>query len=152
MRAVIQRVGHAGVTVEDAVVGSIGKGFLILLGVGPEDTEKHADVLADKIARLRIFTDDNDKMNLSLLDVGGEALVVSQFTLYADCSHGRRPSFIGSAPAELAERLYEYFKTALKKAGVSKVECGRFGAHMQVELQNNGPVTILLDTKEWIRE
>ena len=148
MRALIQRVKHASVTVEGNCIGKIQQGLLVLLGVGPEDTEQEADFLAEKCANLRIFTDENDKMNLSLLDIGGEMLVVSQFTLYADCRKGRRPAFVGAAKPELADRLYEYFKESVKRAGVSTVEHGEFGADMKVELLNDGPVTIMLDTDE----
>lgn len=148
MRALIQRVSHASVTVEGERVGEIEKGLLVLLGVGPQDTEKQADFLAEKCANLRIFTDENDKMNLSLLDIGGEMLVVSQFTLYADCRKGRRPSFVGAASPAEADRLYEYFQQKAREIGVSKVGHGKFGASMQVELLNNGPVTIMLDTDE----
>ena len=146
MRALIQRVSHASVTVEGERVGEIEKGLLVLLGVGPQDTEKQADFLAEKCANLRIFTDENDKMNLSLLDIGGEMLVVSQFTLYADCRKGRRPSFVGAASPAEADRLYEYFQQKVREIGVSKVGHGKVGASMQVELLNNGPVTIMLDT------
>ena len=148
MRALIQRVSHASVTVEGECVGKIEKGLLVLLGVGPQDTEKQADFLAEKCDNLRIFVDENDKMNLSLLDIGGEMLVVSQFTLYADCRKGRRPSFVNAAAPAEADRLYEYFQQSVKNAGVAKVEHGKFGASMQVELLNNGPVTIMLDTDE----
>ena len=148
MRALIQRVSHASVTVEGECVGKIEQGLLVLLGVGPQDTEKQADFLAEKCANLRIFVDENDKMNLSLLDIGGEMLVVSQFTLYADCRKGRRPSFVNAAAPAEADRLYEYFQQSVKNAGVAKVEHGKFGASMQVELLNNGPVTIMLDTDE----
>lgn len=148
MRALVQRVTHASVTVEGDCVGKISEGLLVLLGVGPNDTEKEADFLAKKCANLRIFTDENDKMNLSLLDIGGQMLVVSQFTLYADCSHGRRPAFIGAAAPELANRLYEYFQQSVQKEGVQTVQHGIFGADMKVELLNNGPVTIMLDTDE----
>ena len=148
MRALIQRVSHASVTVEGERVGEIEKGLLVLLGVGPQDTEKQADFLAEKCANLRIFTDENDKMNLSLLDIGGEMLVVSQFTLYADCRKGRRPSFVGAASPAEADRLYEYFQQKVREIGVSKVGHGKFGASMQVELLNNGPVTIMLDTDD----
>ena len=155
MRALIQRVSHASVTVEGECVGKIEKGLLVLLGVFSvanaglsQDTEKQADFLAEKCANLRIFVDENDKMNLSLLDIGGEMLVVSQFTLYADCRKGRRPSFVNAAAPAEADRLYEYFQQSVKNAGVAKVEHGKFGASMQVELLNNGPVTIMLDTDE----
>ena len=124
MRALIQRVSHASVTVEGERVGEIEKGLLVLLGVGPQDTEKQADFLAEKCANLRIFTDENDKMNLSLLDIGGEMLVVSQFTLYADCRKGRRPSFVGAASPAEADRLYEYFQQKVREIGVSMVGRG----------------------------
>ena len=132
MRAVIQRVAHAGVTVDGQVLGKIGKGFLILLGVSDEDTEEVADRLADKICKLRIFEDENGKTNLSLADVGGELLVISQFTLYADCRKGNRPSFIKAGAPDMANRLYEYFM--------------EFGADMKVELLNDGPFTLMLDS------
>lgn len=145
MRTVIQRVSRASVTVDGEIVGAIDHGLLILLGVGPNDGEAQAKWLADKIANMRIFEDDNGKFNRSLLEVGGSALVVSQFTLYADATQGRRPSFIKAAPPEIAEPLVERFAALLRAAGVSRVETGRFGARMLVELVNNGPVTILLD-------
>ena len=146
MRAVLQRVTEAEVRVDGKTVGSIGKGFFILLGVSNEDNETVADKLADKICKLRIFEDENGKTNLSLQDVGGELLVVSQFTLYADCRKGNRPSFIGAgAPAE-ANRLYEYFMERCK-THVGKVEHGTFGADMKVSLVNDGPFTLMLDSK-----
>ena len=148
MRALIQRVDHASVTVEGSCVGKIEKGLLVLLGVGPNDSEKEADFLAEKCANLRIFTDENDKMNLSLLDIGGQMLVVSQFTLYADCKKGRRPSFVGAAAPAEANRLYEYFQQSVRNAGIGGVEHGTFGAHMDGQLLNSGPVTIMLDTDE----
>ncbi len=148
MRALIQRVKYASVTVEGEKIGSINKGLLVLLGVGPQDTEEQADFLAEKCANLRIFVDENDKMNLSLLDIGGQMLVVSQFTLYADCKKGRRPSFIRAAAPDQANRLYEYFQQKVKDIGVETVEHGKFGADMKVELLNDGPVTIMLDTDE----
>ena len=148
MRALIQRVKYASVAVEGQTIGKIEQGLLVLLGVGPQDSEKEADFLADKCANLRIFVDENDKMNRSLLDIGGEMLVVSQFTLYADCKKGRRPSFIGAAAPAQADALYEYFQQKAKDAGVKKVEHGSFGADMKVELLNDGPVTIMLDTDE----
>lgn len=144
MRAVLQRVSFGKVVVEEQVVASIDKGLMILLGVGPEDTIAKAEELAEKCARLRIFEDENDKMNLSLLDVEGEAIVVSQFTLYADTSRGRRPSFVYAAKPEIAEPLVDVFAARLRKLGV-KTGQGVFGAHMMVELCNDGPVTILLE-------
>ena len=148
MKAVIQRVTEADVTIENETVGKINKGFLILLGVEKGDTSLDADKLVKKIPVLRIFEDENDKMNLSCLDIDGEMLVVSQFTLCADCSHGRRPSFTDSAPPNEANELYEYFVSELKRAGVKKVDTGRFGADMKVRLLNDGPVTIILDSKD----
>ena len=145
MRTVIQRVRRASVTVNGEVVGSIDHGLLILVGAAPTDTDAEAQWLAEKIAVLRIFEDDNGKFNRSLLDVGGSALVVSQFTLYADASQGRRPSFIKAAQPEIAEPLILRFVEFLRKAGVPRVETGRFGAMMLVDLQNDGPTTILLD-------
>ena len=149
MRAVIQRVTNARVEVGGETVGAIEKGFLVLLGVMEGDTEKEADVLAAKTAKLRIFEDENEKMNLSLTDVGGAALVVSQFTLCADVKKGNRPSFTPSAPPAEAERLYEYYMRRLAAEGVGEVAHGSFGADMQVSLVNDGPVTILLDTDTW---
>ena len=150
MRALIQRVSHASVTVEGERVGEIEKGLLVLLGVGPQDTEKQADFLAEKCANLRIFTDENDKMNLSLLDIGGEMLVVSQFTLYADCRKGKRPSFTGAALPEQAVPLYEQFLQECRSRGFEP-QHGRFGADMLVASENDGPVTILLDTDELLQ-
>lgn len=148
MKAVIQRVKHASVTIDGVQVSAVNMGYLILLGVEQGDIKADADKLVKKIPVLRIFEDENEKMNLSCLDVDGEILVVSQFTLCADCSHGRRPSFTKSAPPAEAEMLYEYFVEELKKAGVKKVETGRFGADMKVDLLNDGPVTIILDSKD----
>ena len=147
MRAVVQRVLSAGVTVEGETIGRIGKGFMILLGVSGEDTEETAGRMADKICSLRIFEDENGKTNLSLGDVGGELLVVSQFTLYADCRKGNRPSFIKAGEPEKANRLYEYFMDCCRQH-VSVVERGRFGADMKVELVNDGPFTLMLDSQE----
>ena len=147
MRAVLTRVNSASVTIDGEVVGKIGKGFLILLGVGPEDTEKECRYLAEKALGLRIFTDENDKMNLGLVDVDGQVLVVSQFTLYGNCRKGRRPSFAEAAGPELGNRLYERFLEICEELGFPP-QHGRFGASMQVESVNDGPVTILLDTKQ----
>ncbi|MBQ9913625.1 MAG: D-tyrosyl-tRNA(Tyr) deacylase [Clostridia bacterium] len=150
MKAVIQRVKRASVTVDGKITGEVGRGFLVLLGVVQGDTEEEMRLLAKKVAQIRIFTDENDKMNLSLDKVDGEVLVVSQFTLCADVSHGRRPSFIGSAPPDIANELYEKFCEELVSAhGVKKVAKGVFGADMDVELVNDGPVTIIMDTDEW---
>ena len=148
MKAIIQRVSRASVTVDNAVVGEVAQGFLILLGVEQDDDETEARVLADKIAGLRVFTDENDKMNLSLADINGEVLVISNFTLCADCSHGRRPSFIRAARPETAEPLYEFFCGRLLQNGVRRVEKGVFGADMQVSLLNDGPVTIDINSKD----
>jgi len=145
MRAVVQRVSRARVTVNDAVSGEISHGLMILLGVGREDTPAVAAALAEKAANLRIFEDENEKMNRSLLDVKGAALVVSQFTLYGDARGGRRPSFIAAAPPEQARALYEVFCDALRQLGIT-VATGVFQAMMSVELTNEGPVTILLDS------
>lgn len=148
MKAVIQRVKHSSVTIDNKLKSEINQGFLILLGVVEGDTKEDADKLVKKIPVLRIFEDENEKMNLSCLDVGGEILLVSQFTLCADCSHGRRPSFINSAAPDKADELYEYVASQLEKSGVRAVKTGVFGADMQVELLNDGPVTIILDSKE----
>lgn len=148
MRALIQRVTHAAVSVDRQVVGQIEHGLVILLGVTHGDTNKEAKLLADKIAALRIFSDANGKFNLSLLDVRGGALVISQFTLYANAKRGRRPDFTAAAKPEQAEPLVDYFVDALSEAGVSPVQTGVFGAHMLVEIHNDGPVTIMLDTDE----
>lgn len=145
MRAVIQRVSRAKVTVNAAVTGEISHGLMILLGVGREDTSAIATALAEKAANLRIFGDENDKMNRSLLDVRGAALVVSQFTLYGDARGGRRPSFVAAAPPEQAKALYEVFCDSLRQLGVT-VATGVFQAMMSVELVNEGPVTILLNS------
>lgn len=145
MRAVIQRVNRARVQVEGRATGEIGKGLLVLLGVGQGDAPPEADYLLDKIINLRIFEDAEGKMNLSLLDVGGELMVISQFTLYADCRKGRRPSFTEASPPEEAEKLYDYFVTGVRTRGL-KVATGIFQALMEVELVNFGPVTILLDS------
>src|SRR6266496_190902 len=148
MRALLQRVSHASVTVDEQVVGQIGQGLLVLLGVGQGYSEVQVKTLADKIAYLRIFGDDEGKMNRSLLDIGGEVLVVSQFTLYADTRKGRRPSFTDAAPPTIAEPLCERFMDVVAAYGL-KVVGGVFGAHMDVELLSDGPVTIWLDSEEW---
>jgi D-tyrosyl-tRNA(Tyr) deacylase len=145
VRAVVQRVARASVTVEGEVVGAIERGLLILLGVTHDDGDEQAAWLANKVAGLRIFEDDEGKMNLSLLDVGGSALVVSQFTLYGDASRGRRPSFTAAARPEVAEPLCDRFVELLRDAGVTRVESGAFGAHMMVEIHNDGPVTLILE-------
>ena len=144
MKLVVQRVKNAQVEVEGKVVGKIGKGFLVLLGVTHNDTKEQADYLVKKLCKLRIFTDENDKMNLALKDVKGELLIVSQFTLYADCTEGNRPSFVEAAKPEQANELYEYFCSECKKNEIP-VEKGIFGADMKVSLLNDGPVTIILE-------
>jgi D-tyrosyl-tRNA(Tyr) deacylase len=145
MRAVIQLVSKASVRVEENQVSKIGPGLLVLLGIHKNDTEKDAATLADKIANLRVFPDQDKLMNLSILDVGGDMLVVSQFTLYGDCRKGRRPSYSSAAPPEVAKRLYELFMEEVKKIGIP-VAAGEFQAMMDVELINQGPVTLLLDS------
>ena len=149
MRAVIQRVTEASVTVDGSVLGFIENGFLILLGVDDTDTEKDADILARKTANLRIFEDEEGKMNLSLLDLGYSALVISQFTLLADTKKGNRPSFITAARPETAIPLYERYMEKLRENGVTNVQHGEFGADMKVRLLNDGPVTIQYDTHQW---
>jgi len=147
MRAVLTRVKSASVTIEGEVVGKIGQGFLILLGVGPEDTERECKALAEKALALRIFEDQDGKMNLGLESVGGQVLVVSQFTLYGNCRKGRRPSFVGAAGPELGEKMYEMFLQECRNLGYEP-QHGRFGADMKVESVNDGPVTLILDTAE----
>ncbi len=147
MRALLQRVSRASVTVDEQVVGQIGQGLLVFLGVGQDDSEVQVKTLADKIVHLRIFGDDEGKMNRSLLDIGGEVLVVSQFTLYADTRRGRRPSFTDAAPPSIAEPLVKRFKETIASNGLTIAD-GIFGAYMQVELLNDGPVTIWLDSEE----
>ena len=143
MRLVVQRVKNAKVEVDNKIVGQINQGYMVLVGVGPNDTEKEADYLAKKLINLRVFEDENGKMNLGLKDVKGELLLISQFTLYADCSGGNRPSFINAAKPDKANEIYEYFcKKCTESVPVQK---GVFGAHMEVTLQNSGPVTILLE-------
>jgi D-aminoacyl-tRNA deacylase len=146
MRALLQRVSQASVTVDGAVTGAIDLGVLVLLGVGPSDTEAVATKLLDKILALRIFSDEQGKMNLSVMDVGGGLLIVSQFTLYADARKGNRPSFTGSAPAVQANELYEHFVAQARVKCAGSVATGNFGADMKVALVNDGPVTIWLDT------
>ncbi|MCE9589630.1 MAG: D-tyrosyl-tRNA(Tyr) deacylase [Planctomycetes bacterium] len=148
MRALLQRVSRGSVSVDGQVVGRVEKGYVVLLGVGGGDTQAQADRLAEKIAGLRVFTDEQGKFNLSLLDVGGGALVVSQFTLYADARKGRRPSFTDAARPEVAAPLVDYFCTKLRGLGVREVQTGVFGAHMEVEVHNDGPVTLWLDTAD----
>ena len=147
MRIVLQRVKSASVSIEGSVVGEISQGFLLLVGVGPEDTSDDASYLARKIAGMRIFSDENGKMNLSIDQIGGKILSVSQFTLFADTKKGNRPSFTGAASPEAANKLYEEFNEILRMEYGLIVETGEFGADMQVSLVNDGPVTILLDTK-----
>lgn len=146
MKAVLQRVERASVEVDGHAAGAIGAGLLVLLGVAKGDSSAHADYLADKILNLRIFSDEDGKMNLSVIDKGGGILVVSQFTLYGDCRKGRRPSFDEAAPPELARPLYEYFVERLRGGGL-RVETGVFQASMKVSLVNDGPVTLLLESK-----
>ena len=144
MRLVVQRVKNAKVTVDNRVTGKINQGFLVLLGVTHSDTKETADFLVKKLCNLRVFKDENDKMNLSIKDINGELLIVSQFTLYADCQKGNRPSFVNSAKPEYANELSEYFVSETRKE-VKNVQTGEFGAHMDVELLNDGPVTIILE-------
>lgn len=147
MRAVVQRVTEASVTVDGEIVGEINQGLLVLLGIGQEDDDKDLKYLVDKVIGLRIFQDENDKMNLSILDIKGELLVVSQFTIYGDVRKGKRPSFSTSAKPEIGNFYYERFVQMTRELGI-KTETGVFGAHMDVHLINNGPVTILLDSKK----
>lgn len=149
MKAVIQRVSEASVTVDGKTTGSCGKGFAVLFGAEKGDTEAEARLLAEKTVALRIFSDENGKMNLSLRDIGGEVLVISQFTLCADVKKGNRPSFIGAMEPKTAERLYLLYCEELRKNGISRVETGVFGADMKLSLTNDGPVTILYDTAIW---
>lgn len=148
MRVLIQRVSSGRVSIKNKVVGEIDKGYVILFGAKEGDSEKEADLLAEKIVNLRVMSDEHDKMNKSILDAGGEILVVSQFTLYADTKGGRRPSFINAANPDLAKRLYDYFIAKLKSLGIKNVQTGEFGAYMSVEILNDGPVTIMLDSEE----
>ena len=146
MRAIVQRVKRGAVSVDGEITGSVDNGLVVLIGATHQDTEVEAQQVAHKIAHLRIFEDEAGKMNLSALDVGAGILVVSQFTLYADCRRGRRPSFTEAAPPEVAEPLIEHFVDQLRQVGVARVETGVFRAYMLVEIQNDGPVTIILDT------
>ena len=147
MRACVQRVSLARVRVDGEIVGEIGRGFMVLLGVAAGDGSAELRWMVDKVVGLRVFDDGEGKMNLALADVGGELLVVSQFTLLGDCRKGRRPSFISAAPPEMAERMYDEFVTAARAAGI-RVATGKFRTHMEVELVNNGPVTLLLDSSD----
>ncbi|HNR04108.1 MAG TPA: D-aminoacyl-tRNA deacylase [Bacillota bacterium] len=149
MRAVIQRVNSGSVAVDDKIVGSIGKGFVVLLGVNEKDTEADVLYMVDKTVNLRIFEDDNEKMNLSLLDIKGELLVISQFTLYGDCRKGRRPNFMSAARPEKAEELYNEFVKKCRELGV-KTETGTFQAYMKVNIENDGPVTVIVDSEKII--
>ena len=148
MRIVVQRCSRAEVRIDGQVVGHIGKGFMLLVGVTDGDTKETADLLAKKVAQMRVFEDAEGKMNLALNDVGGAILSISQFTLYADCKKGNRPSFIRAARPEVAEPLYDYFNHVLRTQYGLQVETGRFGADMKVDFVNDGPVTVLLDSKE----
>ena len=148
MRFVIQRVNHANVKIDGEVVGNIGHGLLILFGAGQDDTEEMLPKYVDKICKMRIFEDENGKTNLSLADVSGELLIVSQFTLYADCRKGNRPSFTNAGAPDMANALYEKF-VAMYRERVPKVETGRFGADMKVSLENDGPFTILIDSEDF---
>ena len=148
MRVVLQRVSKGSVTVNGDVTGAIDNGFVALVGVTHDDSKAEAELLARKTANLRVFDDEDGKMNLSALDVGGGLLVISQFTLYADARKGRRPSFIHAAPPDEAAPLVDYYAECLRAEGVEQVECGVFGAMMQVEIHNDGPVTIILDTDD----
>jgi D-tyrosyl-tRNA(Tyr) deacylase len=148
MKVVIQRVTQGRVTVAEETVGQCGPGLVILVGAGQGDGQAEAEQMAQKIAHLRIFSDAEGKTNLSILDVDGEALVISQFTLYADCRKGRRPSFVHAAPPEIAEPLVEFFAEQLRKLGIRRVETGVFGAMMMVEIHNDGPFTIVLDSDD----
>lgn len=152
MRAVIQRVNKSSVSVGGVIKGSVGKGYNVLLGVMEGDTEAQAELLAAKVAKLRVFEDADGKMNKSITDIGGEILVISQFTLCADIKKGNRPSFTDSAAPDEANRLYEFFCSKLRENGISKVETGVFAAEMTVEIENDGPVTIVMDTDIWSKK
>ncbi|MGX7347787.1 D-aminoacyl-tRNA deacylase [Aerococcus vaginalis] len=148
MKVVVQRVSEASVSIDDEVVGSIGRGFMLLVGVGPNDTEEDVKYVARKVAKMRVFTDENDKMNLSLDQVDGKVLSISQFTLFADTRKGNRPSFTGAADPELGDKLYQAFNQELREVHGLAVETGQFGADMQVSLVNDGPVTIIVDSAD----
>ena len=148
MRVLLQRVSKASVTVDNKITGQISRGYVLLLGVGHNDTPQIADKLADKIVNLRIFNNEAGKFDLSLLDIKGEALVVSQFTLFADCKKGRRPNFTNAGKPDEASPLCDYFMDRLEKLGVPSVQSGVFGAHMDVEIHNDGPVTVWLDSND----
>lgn len=148
MKLVIQRVLEASVAVDGEIIGNINQGLLVFLGVGSQDTREMVDKYVDKLVKLRIFADDEGKTNLSILDVGGELLVVSQFTLYADCKKGNRPSFTQAGSPDLGNELYEYFCERVKEK-LGKVACGEFGADMKVSLVNDGPFTIVWDSRDW---
>ena len=145
MKLVVQRVKNANVVVEGKTIGQIGQGYMVLIGIAPTDTKEIADFLVQKLIHLRVFEDKNEKMNLSIQDIDGELLLVSQFTLYADCNHGNRPSFTEAAKPDMANELYEYFVEKCREENIKKVATGEFGADMQVTLQNDGPVTIILE-------
>lgn len=145
MKLVVQRVKQANVVVEGKTIGKINQGYMVLIGIAPTDTKEIADFLVQKLINLRVFEDENEKMNLSIKDVDGELLLVSQFTLYADTSHGNRPSFVNAAKPDMANELYKYFVEQCKKQNIKKVATGEFGVDMQVTLQNDGPVTIILE-------
>lgn len=144
MKLILQRVSKAQVTVEEKIIGKIDEGFMALIGITHTDTKETADFLVKKMCNLRVFQDENEKMNLSIKDIDGELLIVSQFTLYADCQKGNRPSFVNSAEPKIAKELYEYFVEKCRSE-VKKVNTGEFGAHMNIDLTNNGPVTIILE-------
>ena len=147
MRAIVQRVTYSKVIVDDQIIGEINKGFNILVGISKDDTIEALKYLKDKILNLRVFEDENDKMNLSLLDVKGDILVISQFTLYGDCRKGRRPNFMEAEGGERAKAFYEMFVELLKDSNL-KIQTGEFGAHMKVDIQNDGPVTLIIDSKK----
>ena len=150
MLAVFQRVNSAICTVDEVTSGEIGQGVLLFLGVEKDDTVEHAAKMARKVAQMRVFRDENDKMNRSVLDIGGSVLLISNFTLCANCSHGRRPDFMNAARPEEAKALYEAFISFLKQEGVTNVQLGQFGEHMHILADNDGPVTLILDTRDWM--